>query len=51
MSNLLKNSYVFTHSTKKEQDAIVLKYCSITATNQNKKNLHKYKGKKQTIIK
>ncbi|KAL4706794.1 hypothetical protein ACJJTC_018175 [Scirpophaga incertulas] len=52
MSDLLRiHNNFYSHSSKKEQDAIILKFCTITASNKNSKNQHKYKGKKQTIIK
>lgn len=52
MSDLLRiHNNFYSHSSKKEQDDIILKFCTITASNKNSKNEHKYKGKKQTIIK
>lgn len=51
MSQLQKiHSMFYSHATKKDQDAILLKLCTIQRTNQGK-NQHKYKGKKQTTIK
>ncbi|CAB3251975.1 unnamed protein product [Arctia plantaginis] len=41
----------YSHTNKKDQDAILLKLCKIMSANRTSKNHYKYKGKKQTTIK
>lgn len=49
MKKIHQNFY--SHTNKKDQDAILLKLCTIMSANRNSKNQHKYKVKKQTTIK
>lgn len=49
MKKIHQNFY--SHTNKKDQDAILLKLCTIMSANRNSKNQHKYKFKKQTTIK